>query len=568
MHSFVQWLRPKPLSICLGAALSLAAPVSKAESLKEALTAAYLFNPTLKAARAQLRSADNGVALAKSGYRPQIYAVATGGPANTINKYAGDPAVVNNPLFSGSGTATPRSVQIALQQNVFDGFRTYNAVKGAEAAVEAGREDLRAAEQSVLLNAATAYMNVVRDQAIVLLRQDAVRGFARQLTAVKQRFQVGAISHTDVYQTETALASAEADLSIAQGTLDSDRALFAQYIGHPPESLREPGPATRLIPASLDQANNIAESENPVIIAAIFREHAQGHQVKQVKGQLLPSLSVNATYGESAQIGNPYLKQTEDARVIGTLSVPLYEGGAVSAQIRGAVETQSQRREQIDEARELARQRVSSAWGLYLAAKGNIAAGSRAVESARLTLKAIRGEEVLGQKSTTDVLGAVQTYLNVGVALVSYRHDLIVATYSVLEAMGRLDASNIALEAELYDPTRYHGEVKGAWYGWGPAVEDREDPRTAPLTSAAPEAGPVNQVLPFDTAPELSQQASQQGRRDPSPKPTVQVGNVPAGPERHVHLRRQFPENSTFPALPGLDSANGRIAFCPETGKA
>jgi outer membrane protein len=494
LHSFVQWLRPKPFAICLGAALSLAAPASKAESLKEALTAAYLFNPTLKAARAQLRSADNGVALAKSGYRPQIYAVATGGSANTINKYAGDPAVVNDPLFSGTGPSTPRSVQLALQQNVFDGFRTYNAVKGAEAAVEAGREDLRAAEQGVLLNAATAYMNVVRDQAIVLLRQDAVREFAKQLTAVERRFQVGGISHTDVYQTQTALASAEADLSIAQGTLDSDRALFAQYIGHPPGSLREPGPATRLIPASLDQANTIAESENPVIIAAIFREHAQGHQVKHVKGQLLPSLSVNATYGESAQIGNPYLKQTEDARVIGTLSLPLYEGGAISAQIRGAVETQSQRREQIDEARELARQRVSSAWGAYLAAKGNIAAGRRAVESARLTLTAIHGEQTLGQKSTTDVLGAIQTNLNVRVAFVSFRHDLIVATYSVLEGMGRLDASTIALEAELYDPTRYYGEVKDAWYGWGASVESREDPRTAPVTDPglAPGQNPAN----------------------------------------------------------------------------
>ena len=534
LHSIVQWLRPKPFAICLGAALSLAAPASKAESLKEALTAAYLFNPTLKAARAQLRSADNGVALAKSGYRPQILAVAAAGRADTRNRWQADPTLANDPLFSGTGPTTPRALEIAFRQNVFDGFRTYNAVKGAEAIVEAGREDLRGAEQGVLLNAATAYAHVVRDQTIVLLRQDAVRGFSRQLAAVKRRLQVGGISQTDVYQTQTALASAEADLSIARGTLDSSRAQFAQYIGHEPGTLQEPGPVIRLIPASLDQANTSAGSENPAILAAIFRERAQGHQIKQVKGQLLPSLSLDATYGKSAQESNPYLKYSEDSRVVGTLSVPLYEGGSVSAQIRGAIETQSQLREQIDEARERARERVYSAWGLYLAAQGNIAAGRRAVDAARLMLASIHGEEMLGQKATSDVLGAEQIYLNVRVALVSYRADLVVATYSILEAMGRLDAYSIALEAELYDSARYYGEVKDAWYGWGASVESQEDPRTAPKTSAGPWPWPALDASSSGSAAGESRQASRQARNDSSPERSDPVGNVPGGPERQA----------------------------------
>lgn len=489
--AFVQCFRLKPVIAGLGAVLSLAAPgpVSKAETLKEALTAAYLFNPTLKAARAQLRSADNGVALAKSGYRPRINAVSTEGYEDTKNKYSGPSNLVNNPLFTGSGTYNPRGAQLVLQQNVFDGFRTYNAVKEAEAAVEAGREDLRAAEQTVLLNAATAYVNVFRDQAIVQLRQATVRELAKHLTATERRFESREISRTDVYQAQTALASAEADLSIAQGTLYSNQALFAQYIGHPPATLREPAPATRLIPPALDSAVGIAKSENPAVLAAIFRERAQEHVVKEVKSQLLPSLTLNASYTDSAQASNPYLRQTEDARVLGTLTVPLYEGGSVSAQIRGAVETVSQRREQIDEARKFARQQVSSAWGLYLAAKGNIAAGNKATEFVRLALTGIREEEKLGQRTLGEVLGAEQANLTARVNLVSYRHDLVVASYSVLTGMGRLDASAIAVEAELYDATRNYDEVKDAWYGLGASIEDRQAPRVAPVANSGRAVG-------------------------------------------------------------------------------
>ncbi len=531
-RSFVHWLRPAPFAICMGAALLLAAPVSKAESLKDALTAAYLFNPTLKAARARLRAADNGVALAKAGYRPRIGVVATAGRADTRNRWQGDPALVDDPVFSGTGPTTPRTLAIAFRQNIFDGFRTHNAVKGAEAIVEAGREDLRGAEQSVLLNAATAYAHVVRDQAIVNLRRKAVRKYARQLETVREQFQAGAISQTDVFQTQTVLASAEADLSIARGTLDGSRARFVQYIGHMPGKLQAPAPAIRLIPASLGEAGAAAGSENPGILAAIFRERAQEHEVKQVKGQLLPSLSLNATYGKTAQESNPYLKYGEDTRVLGVLNVPLYEGGSVSAQIRSAIETQSQLREQIDEARERARERVSSAWGLYSAARGNIAAGRRAVKAGRSALAFIRAERALGQKGTSDVLSAEQTYLNLRVALVSYHSDLVVATYSILEAMGRLDAYSISLEAELYDPTRYYGEVKDAWYGWGASFESREDPRTAPVASDAPQGGPVSQFLPLDAAPEFSRQPLRQDPGYPSPAPGGQAGNAPARPER------------------------------------
>jgi outer membrane protein len=475
-----------------------------AETLKEALTAAYLYNPILKAAQAQLRATDNGVAQAKSGYRPTVTASYQEGWDELHTKLAGFATPVGNiplcttpninsctstiPLSSlaggqiGNGPSHPRMGQVALQETLFDGFRTYNNIKGAEALVEATREDLRAAEINVLLNAATAYMNVVRDSAIVRLRENAVKVLAEQLRATEDRFKVGEVTRTDVAQAQSGLAASQADLSIAQGTLYGDQALFGQYIGHPPGALRDPGPPTKHLPKTLQAAIDIAQAENPGVLSAIFRERAQQHQVKAVKGQLLPSLSMSASYNRAAQpFGMPMVSFEEETRVYGTLTVPLYEAGSVSAQIRQAIETLSQARQNVDVQRESARANVSAQWGLIVAAKGNVAAGKSAVQATGIALQGVREEEKVGQRTILDVLNAEQQNLLAGVNLVSFQRDLVVASYGVLAYMGRLTAADIALQAELYDPTRYYGEVKDSWYGWGAAYEDRQDPRVAPV---------------------------------------------------------------------------------------
>ncbi len=462
---------------CVLAALLLAASLpAGAETLKEALTAAYLYNPTLKAARAGLRSTDNGVALAKSGYRPTVTAQAQAGFEDIRTRMAG-----SLPPSAANATGRPRSVQVAFQQNVFDGFSTYNNVKGAEALVEAGREELRAAEIAVLLNTATAYMNVVRDQAIVRLRKNMVKVLQEQLLATQKRHRIGEVTNTDLAQARAAVAQAKAGLSIAQGTLYGDQALFTQYTGHPPGALKDPGPPSKLLPKSLEAALAIAEAENPGILAAIFRERAQAHQVKQAKGQLLPAVAGSGSYTKSKEVGDPTVTQLDDIQVSATLTVPIYEAGRVSAQVRQAAETLSQRRQEIAGQHDAARAQLASQWGLIVAAKGNIAAGRSAAEAAKTAEQGVRSEEKFGQRTILDVLNAEQQCLNAEVNLVSFQRDLVVATYGVLAAMGRLTAYDLALQAELYDPARYYGEVKDAWYGWGASVESKEDPRVAPV---------------------------------------------------------------------------------------
>ncbi|MGA9763560.1 MAG: TolC family outer membrane protein [Rhodomicrobium sp.] len=499
-----RWVIPVALLLAGGGPLH-------AETLKEALTAAYLYNPTLKSAQAQLRATDNNVSNAKSGYRPTVsatfqdgwdnlrtkltsLAAATGSlpvcpgtlvPSTTATcstSFAPLPISTLTQASIGNGISNPRMAQITATETVFDGFRTYNNIKGAEALVEAGRENVRNTEISLLLNAVTAYMNTVRDAAIVKLRQSNVKVLAEQLRATEDRFKVGEVTRTDVAQAQSGLASAQADLSIAQGTLYGDEALFGQYIGHPPVNLVNPAPPTKLLPKTLQGAIEIADAESPGILSAIFQERAQEHQVKAVKGQLLPTLSLNASATWANQpFGAPSIAYETEDRVYGQLTVPLYQAGSVSAQIRAAIETLSEYRQNVDAQRELARANVSSQWGLIIAAKGNIAAGKAALEASRIALEGVREEEKVGQRTILDVLSAEQTYLSAGVNLVSFQHDLVVASYGVLAYMGRLTAYDISLEAELYDPTRYYGQVKDAWYGWGPAIEDRQDPRVAPV---------------------------------------------------------------------------------------
>ena len=193
-------------------------------------------------------------------------------------------------------------------------------------------------------------------------------------------------------------------------------------------------------------------------------------------------MTANASYTKSGQpSGAPEVSEVNDTLVFGELNVPIYQAGSVSAEIRQAIETLSQARQQIDVQRELARQNVSSQWGLVIAARGNIAAGKSAVEATRIALEGVREEERVGQRTILDVLNSEQQNLNAQVFLVSFQRDLVVASYGVLAAMGRLTASDIALAAELYDPTRYYGEVKDAAFGWGPSVESAEDPRVAPV---------------------------------------------------------------------------------------
>lgn len=451
--------------------VAFAAPV-QAETIKEAMISAYNHNPTLEAERARLRAIDEEVARAKAGRRPDISAT---GDLGVRNQQA-DPAQGATESSRLDGTHYPRGYAFTLTQPLFRGLRTRNAIREAEASVSAGRESLRSVEQQVLLDAVTAYMDVVRDQAIVRLQENNVKVLTEQLTATRDRFEVGEVTRTDVSQAEARRAGAISDLNAAQADLQSSRAVYERVIGHPPSDLESPPPMESRLPSTLQAALNIGDSENPQILEALFLEEASRYAIKQIIGETRPEVSLEAQFEERFD-PSLTLDGQEETTVIGRLTVPLYSGGEPSARIRQARQTRSQRRRELDSARNNVRSDVVAAWSRLEAARAQIDSDESQVQANRVALEGVREEEQVGQRTVLDVLDAEQELLNSQVALVSTRRDMVVASFSLYSAIGRLDAANLELPVDYYDPGEHYERVRSKWFGFGRRIEEeRADP--------------------------------------------------------------------------------------------
>jgi outer membrane protein len=232
---------------------------ASAETLEQALSDAYLINPVLNAERARLRATDEQVALAKSGLRPFVTASGDTAFMHTNNEVS----TPRNPnprssAIGGSrfpeGTSHPRGWSVQLTQPLFEGFQNLNAIRVAKSTVQAARESLRSVEQTVLLDAVTAYVNVVRDTAIVRLRENDVTVLTEQLKATKDRFDVGEVTRTDVAQAEARRSEALSTLAAAQANLKTSNAAYEQIIGHPPGNLETPPSVRHLLPTTLDDS--------------------------------------------------------------------------------------------------------------------------------------------------------------------------------------------------------------------------------------------------------------------------------------------------------------------------
>ncbi len=458
-----------------GAALIIAispATPANADSLKNALASSYLFNPTLKARRSELRSTDEEVPIAKSGFRPRI----TGSIENSFEDRS------TRPASPGNGTNYPKSYSIGVTQPIFRGFRTVNAVRGAEATVEASRESLRTTEQNVLLNAVTAYMDVFRDEATLQLQLNNQRVLGEQLRAARDRFEVGEVTRTDVAQAQARQSGAISQVSAARANLSLSRASYQRLIGTVPTGITDPGAPLKLLPRSQEEAIRIGEGENPLILEAIFRERSGEHLVRQIKGELLPELNLEASYTKGIDPSRT-IDESDTTVVTGRLTVPIYQAGEVSARIRQAKETQSQFRQLIDEAREQVRGDNISNWGFYVSARAQIESARAQVEANRIALAGVREEEKVGQRTLLDVLDAEQELLNSEVSLVTAKRDYVVAAYSLLSSIGRLSAGELGLSVELYDPSQNYRRVRKKAYGWSTSVEALEDPQVAPVTA-------------------------------------------------------------------------------------
>ena len=434
--------------------LSLTAQMASAETLDEAMAAAYANNPTLQAARAQLRQVDEQVPQALSNWRPTVDIQGNIGPEWEKDTIRGANDKTNSRV--------PKSATLNLTEPIYRGGRTVAQRDQAENLVSAGRAQLTNVEQQILLQAVTAYVDVLRDMRVLDLTKNNEQVIGEQLKATRERFNVGEVTKTDVSQAESRLARAVADRTQAQGNLTSSRAVYRQVIGIAPAKLQVPD-----LPGGLPsgEEETIAMSENaPVVTEAVFVERAARDGTDVVFGELLPTISLIGQVGVDDQINNERLS-SGSATIFAQVVIPLYQAGGVESRVRESKQLSAQRRQELDEARRQATQDATTAWQALDTAKAQIESFTSEVESTKVALDGVRQEQQVGLRTVLDVLDAQQEVLNAEVSLVTARRDALVAAYQTLAAVGKLTAADLKLPVDLYDPEKHYQEVRDKWWG-------------------------------------------------------------------------------------------------------
>ncbi len=432
---------------------------AQAETIGGALVKAYFNNPDINSQRAAVRASDEGLPQANAGYLPTVSATANGGP----NQAYGVPS-----LFGGSSDVLtyPRGYGATVSETLFNGNKTFNTVRKAESTVLGQREMLRYTEENTLLNALTYYMNVMRDAATLDLNKSNVEVLKEQLRQTKDRFNVGEVTRTDVAQSESALAQAQANYLLAENTLQGSIASYRQTIGDQPKRLAPVTPVPRLLPTTLADAVAISQVENPAITAYLHGIDVALLNVKINEAALYPTLSVQGSLQKSFDpLGQTGGVKELNASLMGQLTIPIYDGGATFSSIRQAKEQVSQQELSTDSQREKVRQAVVAAWFANLNAPAVVRAAKAQVQAAEIALEGVREEAKVGQRTTLDVLNAEQTLLQARVTLVDAQHDQVVYSYTLLFNIGRLTVRSLGLGVAEYDPRVHFNQVKAKQFG-------------------------------------------------------------------------------------------------------
>jgi len=451
--------------------VAIAAVPAGAETLQEALAKAYHTNPTLAAQRAVLRATDESVAIAKAGGRPSVQSQSS----------------YNENVLTAANSFVAPSRQITSQANisvpVFSGGQVRNSVNAAKARVEQGRASLRGTESDLFVAVVQAYMNVIRDQAVVALNQQNVKVLETNLQASNDRFQVGDLTRTDVAQSEARLAIARSNLQTAEAQLISSRETYVRLVGSEPQDLQAPPDLPRL-PGTVDDAVRIALGDNPALEAARQSLVASQYDVKSARAARLPVVSVGAGGNYSNYLGSfaggTQPQQYTQAQVGVTMTLPLYQGGRPAAQVRQARDRESQAIELKTEQERNVVAQARSAFAVWRSSLDVIQSSSVAVNANKLSLEGVRAENSVGNRTILDILNAEQELLNSQVQLVTARRDAYVAAFALLASMGHAEANDLNLDGgPLYDPTVNFRRARSSLMDWNDGAKPEG---TAPTT--------------------------------------------------------------------------------------
>ena len=467
---------------------------AQAATLREALVDVYRGNPTLTGARAGQRVIDENVPIAKSGGLPQV------GSSASYSEFV---------LRGINGSFSPaRALSGGVNLNVplYQGGAVRNSIRAADARVDAGRAQLRSTEANIFVQAVGAYMDVIRDLAIVELNRGNVRVLQTNVRASNDRFEVGDLTRTDVAQSEARLRIAESQLQSALAQLDSSRESYLRLVGVIPEAL-EPPPPLPAFPTTADAAADVAIENNPDLLAVRAAARAANNDIGVARASRLPTLSAVASGNYLDYVGSRpgtvvstdpstgagsgvgvVVQSARQSQITSTVglqaSLPLFQGGLPAARIRQAQARSSQAIEQIALVERSVIADSRATYSLYAAALGVIASSEGAVAANELALEGVRAENSVGTRNVLDVLNAEQELLNSRVQLVTARRDAYVAGFALLAALGRAEARDLGLDGgPLYDPAIYARRVRNAINDWS---SDPDPVPVAASTAGAP----------------------------------------------------------------------------------
>jgi TolC family type I secretion outer membrane protein len=443
---------------------------ASAQTLTEAFAYAYNNNPQLLAQRALLRATDEGVPQALSNWRPTVNF--TGQAGFTRGGFEQPNPLTGAPTPTQLSSFTSKQLDLRITQPVYRGGRTEAATRQAINSVQATRAQTLGVETTVFQAVAQSYLDVVRDQTLVEVARNNEAVLKKQLDATRDRFRVGEVTRTDVAQAESSYAQATAQRINAEGQLEVSRATFERAVGHPPGRLMLPRERP-VLPATREEAQSLATSDNPNVIAASFNELAARDNVDVVRGQLLPQISIvgdlNRNFSPSFTLRNA---RQDTAQVTAQLTMPLYEGGAIYSQTRQAQQTVGQRRSLVDDARRQAVQTASQNWETLQAARAAIASFGAAVKAAQIALEGTQQEALVGSRTVLDVLIAQQQLFTTQSQLVTAQHDAALAEFNLAAATGRLIAPEMKLPVKIYDMDLHYRSVKDKLGGFGGGLKE------------------------------------------------------------------------------------------------
>ncbi|MCB8879655.1 TolC family outer membrane protein [Acidisoma cellulosilytica] len=454
------------ISILIGLGFLASALPAAAQTLDQSLAAAYANNPTLQSERANLRATDEGVPAALAGWRPTVTLQGTAGYIQG-NVVAGGGGALGSTGSTSTITENRDTASVAatISENVYNGGGTKAAVAQAKNKVMAERANLINIEQQVFANVVQSYVTVIENQQLLALAINNAQVLKEQLKATQDRFSVGEITRTDVAQSESALAQAEAEVQTARGNLQTSRAQFRAVIGLEPARLTPPQPMALPV-QNKRQVSDYAGSNNPQVVQALFTQAASSDGVNVAWAKLMPQLSIQGQlYKQINQAESDYV--SNGAEILAQLTVPIYQGGSEYAAIRQAVQEREYSRQQVELQRRTAIQNAEQYWETLVATRATITSTRAEIAANEIALDGTEREAIVGSRTTLDVLNAQQLLLQSQVTLVQNLANLVIASYNVAEAMGRLTARDIGLRVPLYDDNSYYRAVKNAWIGTG-----------------------------------------------------------------------------------------------------